>query len=157
MELRAFKIEDTDGVIALIDGIYREYGDRVHLEKAEADLKDIPAHFDSGHFMVLDDGSGGIVGTVAIAPAGDEPKAFYVKRLYLHPDVRGQGWADVMIDWTTEMARDRGARRLQLWSDVRFERAHAFYTKRGFHHDGRVRTMNDAWTPYREHFYTMEL
>ena len=155
MTLRPFEIEDTDSVIALIDGIYHEYGDRVHLEQAEADLKDIPAHFSPGHFMVLDEG--GVFGTVAIAPAANDEKTCYLKRLYLHPECRGQGWADTMVDWAIDTARGLGAHRLQLWSDVRFERAHAFYTKRGFQHDGRVRVMNDAWAPYREYFYTMEL
>ena len=156
MTLRSFEIEDAGAVIALIDGIYHEYGDRVHLEQAEADLNDIPAHFRPGHFMVLDEG--GIFGTVAISPsgAGDE-KTCYLKRLYLHAEYRGQGRADTMVDWAIDTARGLGALRLQLWSDVRFERAHAFYTKRGFHRDGRVRTMNDAWAPYREYFYTMEL
>jgi len=152
--LRPFEIEDTDAVIALIDGIYREYGTRVHLEQAEADLKDIPAHFSPGHFMVLDER--GIFGTIAIAPDMNK-KTCLLKRFYLHPERRGQGWADTMVDWAIDTARGLGARQLHLWSDLRFERAHAFYAKRGFRHDGRVRDMNDAWAPYSEYFYTLEL
>ncbi len=156
MKLRPFQIEDTDAVIALIDSVYREYGDRVHLEKSEADLKDIPAHFQPGHFMVLEKDHV-IHGTVAIARSADENDACFLKRLYLAPESRGQGWADSMVDWAFDKARGLGATRLHLWSDVRFERAHSYYAKRGFQHDGRVRTMNDSWAPYREYFYTTHL
>lgn len=156
MQLRPFQIEDTDAIIALIDSVYREYGDRVHLEKSEADLKDIPAHFQPGHFMVLENNDA-IHGTVAISPSIDGVEECYLKRLYLNPEFRGQGWADSMVDWAFEKARRLGAKRLHLWSDVRFERAHAYYAKRGFRHDGRVRTMNDSWAPYREYFYTIDL
>lgn len=156
MRLRPFHIDDTDAVIALIDGVYHEYGDRVHLEKSEADLMDIPAHFEPGHFMVLDN-DGAIYGTVAISPSAEGNDVWFLKRLYLDSDLRGQGWADSMMDWAFDMARRLGAKHLHLWSDVRFERAHAFYTRRGFHHDGRVRTMNDGWAPYREYFYARDL
>lgn len=154
MELRGFKPEDTEGIIALIDGIYREYGDRVHLEQAEADLKDIPAHFEPGNFQVLDD-VGTVRGTVAIAADGAD--VCYLKRLYLDSGLRGQDWADTLLEWAVDAARGLGAQRMALWSDVRFGRAHRFYHKHGFERDGRVRTMNDAWEPYSEYFYAKEL
>ncbi len=106
--------------------------------------------------MVLEN-DGAIHGTVALSPASDDNDTCFLKRLYLDPELRGQGWADSMMDWAFDAARGQGAKRMHLWSDVRFERAHAFYVKRGFNHDGRVRTMTDAWAPYREYFYTMDL
>ena len=45
MKLRPFQDSDTQSVIALIDGIYSSYGFKIHLAGAEADLKNVTAHF----------------------------------------------------------------------------------------------------------------
>jgi RimJ/RimL family protein N-acetyltransferase len=50
-----------------------------------------------------------------------------------------------------------GHTRIELWSDTRFERAHRFYTKHGFEHDGTIRHMTDAFAPYDELFFYKEL
>jgi hypothetical protein len=42
---------------------------------------------------------------------------------------------------------------VELWSDTRFTRAHAFFARHGFQRDGRVRSMDDGWLPYQEYFY----
>lgn len=152
MKLRPYRDGDKDAVIALIDGVYREYNDRVHLEQAEADLLDIPANFAPGHFMVLDD-NGAIRATIAISPDDSRPGVCFLKRLYLATDLRGTGAGTQLLNWFLETARGLDMHRAELWSDVRFERAHAFYHKHGFLNDGTVRDMNDSWQPYREYFY----
>lgn len=156
MVLRPFRDGDRDAVIALIDGVYREYADRVHLEKAEADLMDIPANFAPGHFMVLDDG-GAIRATVAYSPDGARPGVCFLKRLYLDAALRGTGAGTRLMEWFFATARGAQMRRAELWSDVRFERAHAFYRKHGFQHVGEVRSMDDSWQPYREYFFWKDL
>ena len=156
MELRSFRESDTEAVIALIDAVYREYDDRVYLEGAEADLKEVSEYFGDDLFQVLDDG-GAVRGTIAIAAGEDGTETWFLKRLYLDPTLRGGGWAKQLLDWAVETARARGATRLDLWSDVRFERAHAFYAKHGFTREGEPRTMHDSWQPYQEYFYTRRL
>lgn len=156
MTLREYRHDDKDAVIALIDGIYREYGDRVHLEKSEADLVDIPGNYAPGRFMVLEVDDV-IRATVAIAPDPERPGVCYLKRLYLDARLRGTGAGAHLLGWFLETARAMGMWRAELWSDVRFERAHAFYRKHGFVNDGIVRDMDDSWQPYREYFYARDL
>ncbi len=156
VKLRPYRDGDRDAVIALIDGVYREYNDRVHLDQAEADLMDIPGNFAPGHFMVLDI-NGSIRATVAISPDESRPGVCFLKRLYLAADLRGTGAGTQLLDWFLNTARGLGMRRVELWSDVRFERAHAFYRKHGFQNDGTVRDMDDSWQPYREYFYCRDL
>ncbi len=156
MDLRPYRVDDRDAVIALIDGIYREYADRVHLQKSEVDLTDIPANFAPGHFMVLED-AGPIRATVAISPDPERPGVCFLKRLYLDPRLRGTGTGTQLLDWFLETARGLGMKRAELWSDVRFERAHAFYRKHGFQNNGEVREMDDSWQPYREYFFSKEI
>lgn len=157
MKFRRVTNEDSEGVISLIDSIYREYGDRVCLEGADKDLTDLAAHYDDGRFMVLEDDAGKILGTVALTIRNEEPGCCYMRRLYLHPDLRGGGQGQRLVEWVLTAARRSGATRIEFWSDTRFSRAHSFYGKLGFQHDGTTRTMNDGWEPYDEFFYHLDL
>lgn len=156
MQFRPAAPADSDRIIALLDGIYREYGDRVCLEGSEADLNNLPAHYGDGEFMVLEDADR-IVGTVALTPCDKTANVCWLKRMYLAPDLRGAGVAPKLIDWARDRARALGRTRIQCWSDVRFERAHAFYRKMGFTDTGERRRMTDAFEPYEEFFFSLDL
>lgn len=154
--IRAATNADAESVIALIDRVYREYGDRVHLEKVDRDLVDLENAYARGGFWLLDDGET-VRGTVAITPCNDAPDTCYLKRLYLDPALRGTGWGACLLEHAIGRAQQRGLRRMNFWTDVRFTRAHAFYEKHGFVADGRTRTLDDAWEPYTEFFYSRAL
>lgn len=156
MNLRPFEPKDADGVVALIERVYREYGERICLDNADKDLSDVPGHYGAGRFMVLEKDSQ-VLGTVALAPDGARMDCCFLKRLYLDPELRGEGAGDRLLEWARETGRELGFSRMELWSDVRFERAHAFYKKQGFGFDGAVREMDDGWEPYREYFFYCEL
>lgn len=146
---------DSDGVIALIDSVLREYGDRVHLEKADRDLTEIESTY-NGAFWVLCDGEK-VLGTVAITCDAQSPEVCFLKRLYLSRTLRGTGWGERLLERAIDAARDAGHTRMHFWTDIRFTRAHAFYERRGFVSDGRTRTLDDAWEPYTEYFYSRDL
>lgn len=152
LQLRPYRPADRDAVIALIERIYGEYGERMWLQDADKDLLDIPRHYAGGQFCVLADGDA-VFGTIAFKPAPDRADIAVLKRIYLHPDLRGSGWADRMLTWACDAARACGLVRVEGWSDTRFTRAHAFYRKHGFHSDGTTRTMGDGWAPYQEYFF----
>ena len=156
LQLRPYGETDRDAIIALIEQIYGEYGERMWLQDADKDLLDIPAHYAAGKFCVLADANT-VFGTIAFKPSSERPDAAVLKRIYLHPDLRGAGWADRMLAWACESARACGFTRAEGWSDTRFTRAHAFYRKHGFHSDGTTRTMSDGWAPYQEYFFWREL
>ena len=129
--LRPATEADREGIIALIDRVYRIYGDRICLKGADKDLSEIPLSYRGGHFDVVA-GESRIWGTVALVPAPDTPEVGYLRRMYLDPDLWGSGWGSRLIEWARDRARDMGISRLEFWSDTRFERAHAFYRKCGF-------------------------
>lgn len=156
MIFRPAAAADSAGIIALLDAVFREYGDRVCLEGSEADLEDLPAHYADGEFMVLED-DGRIVGTVALTPCQQQPNVCWLKRMYLAPELRGEGLAPKFIDWARDRTRALGRSQIQCWSDVRFERAHAFYRKHGFNGPARRRRMTDAYDPYEEFFFYLNL
>lgn len=156
MKLRPAEPSDRDGIIALIDSIFREYGDRIFLEDADADLLDIASNYGRGLFQVLEE-QGRVRGTVALVPAADSPGICHLRRMYLDLELRGGGWGGRMMDWARRQALAMGMKRMECWTDTRFARAHAFYEKLGFQHDGRARDMEDGSMPYREYFYSLVL
>ncbi len=156
IEIVAARPEDQPAVIALIDEVYREYGDRVFLQGAEADLQDLQKHYFSndGIFWVVKV-SGEVVGTVAVQKTGPGTRAA-LKRFYLKKAHRGSGIADQMLDTALRWCVANGVSHLYFWSDTRFTRGHRFYQKHGFRR-GPTRTMNDGFLPYREYYFEREL
>jgi putative acetyltransferase len=153
--LRPARAEDAPGIIALVDGVYREYGDRVHLDDADRDLLSLHDFYPGGEAVVLVAGER-VVGLHAVVPL-ETPGLCTFRRLYLLPELRGGGWGERLMRWAIERAAELGFRRVEFWSDTRFERAHRFFARLGFQRDGRTRTLHDSWEPYREYFFWREL
>jgi putative acetyltransferase len=152
--LREYAPRDRDAVVALIDRVYSEYGERLCLENADRDLLKVPSFYGNGNFLVLE-ADGGVVGSVAVALK--EGPVCALKRLYLDSGFRGHDWSRHMLFWAMDRGRACGKRRMELWSDTRFTRAHAFYVKHGFRFDGRIRTMHDNYAPYDEFYFDIDL
>ena len=61
----------------------------------------------------------------------------------MHRSVRRLGLASVLASLVDEEANARGAAFIDLWSDTRFDKAHAFYARMGFEGGTRTRNLND--------------
>lgn len=157
MQLRPFQPNDRAGVIALIDAVYREYGDEICLAKADGDLLEIEDRYlqRGGAFVVLDD-AGAIRGSHAVAPL-EAAGVCTFRRLYLDFPLRGGVWGKRLMQWAVDWAAAAGFRRVEFWSDTRFTRAHRFFERHGFQRDGRIRDMDDGAAPYREYFFSRDL
>lgn len=158
IHLRPAHPADQDAIMALIDTVYREYGDRLCPEQADHDLLDIPGHYFrlGGAFIVLDE-AGQVRGTHAVLPEALRPGVCVFRRLYLAAAWRGGPWGTRLMQWAIDWALDHGMHRVEFWSDTRFTRAHAFFARFGFQRDGRRRTMDDGWMPYQEYFFFRDL
>lgn len=154
MHIRPAVPEDRDAIMALIDTVLHEYGDRLWIEGADSDLLDIEGHYVAvgGAFIVLDEADQ-IRGTHAVVPDAVRPGVCYFRRLYLDAAWRGGPWGQRLMQWTLDWARAHRMHRVEFWPDTRFTRAHAFFARFGFQRDGRIRTMHDGWKPYQEYFY----
>jgi len=157
--LRPAESTDRDAVIQLIDSVYREYGDQVCLGGAEADLLEIPQYYraQSGEFWVLADPAGKIQGTHGVFAKDTSRGVCGFRRLYLARHQRGSSWGWRLMQTAIDFARERGFKRVEFWSDVRFQRAHQFFAKFGFRTDGRRRDKSDGHLPYTELFFYLDL
>ena len=71
----------------------------------------------------------------------DFPGETWLFGMYVGPDARGSGLADLLVDAVEEWARARGARALHLAVALEMSRAISFYRRRGFYDVGDVRYM----------------
>lgn len=158
-QLRPATPSDVPGVIELIDGVYREYQDRIFLEGADGDLLRIDDYYrrPGGEFVVLVDEAARVVAAHAVQPVDKSLGLCTFRRLYMKPELRGSGWGTRMMQWAIDWASAAGFRRVEFWSDTRFTRAHRFFRRLGFQHDGRVRHLDDGAMPYSEYFFWREL
>jgi putative acetyltransferase len=95
----------------------------------------------TGAFWVVEDARSRIKACVAI----DLPEQGVAElhRLYVRPDMRGQGLAKALLDQAEAWAANRAATRILAWSDTRFTKAHRLYLARGYVKLGAGRSLGD--------------
>ncbi|MBL8765226.1 MAG: GNAT family N-acetyltransferase [Phycisphaerae bacterium] len=120
----------------LIDRCYRPYGLRLNLaDECEAHLADPGAYFRArgGEFWILTDPDSNLVATAALdLHDGPPPRLAELKSMYVDPGYRRRGIGRAMTIHVMEAARSRACAQMELWSDTRFEAAHAMYESLGF-------------------------
>jgi GNAT superfamily N-acetyltransferase len=88
------------------------------------------------HRLLVAEHDGAVVGTFHLSQlryvAFGGGKVATIEAVYVHPDMRGAGIGEAMIRWAIDQARQGGCFRLQLTSNKRRHRAHAFYERLGF-------------------------
>jgi putative acetyltransferase len=152
--IRSATPDDEAGILAVIEGVFAEYG---FIFDPRADFPDILS-FDASYgetgaaFFVVEE-EGRIAGTIAIAL--HPPVAAEIKRLYVRAGARGRGLGRELVRTAIAWAREQGARRIELWTDTRFTLAHRLYQRLGFTRGGE-RPLHDV-NRSLEYEYTLEL
>jgi putative acetyltransferase len=133
MMLRPTKPDDTAMIQALVDEIYGEYDCRLYLDEEPHWIDPGPYFRETGgEFWVIEvEGEVRATGAVKLNDADSE-----LKCLYVHPSLRGQGVAPMLIQQAIDHARAAGKEKMFLWTDTRFHTAHHLYRKLGFQEFG---------------------
>lgn len=151
IHIRPAKDSDASALYSLIGEIFSEYqGCVLDPDGLDQDLAQIATHVKErgGEFWVVQK-AGEIVGCAGYTVADHETAE--LKRLYVKKDMRRLGLATRLAGRVFAAARERGAKRIELWSDTRFKEAHGFYRAHGFEPTGETRRLNDPsnTTEYR--------
>jgi ribosomal protein S18 acetylase RimI-like enzyme len=111
-----------------------------------------------GEFFVVEDASARICASIAWdmpdIDADGQPIG-EIHRLYVRPDCQGRGFARRLTHEVEALARSAGARRMILWSDTRFEKAHRLYESLGYRR-GATRALGDI-SGSIEYFFEKDL
>jgi RimJ/RimL family protein N-acetyltransferase len=122
---------DAAGVIALIGRVFAEYSFVYDPAVEVADLVRFGAHYEAprGAFFVVRSG-GLIVGSVGVERLDADTAELH--RLYLDAELRGRRLGRALVEVVLDWCRAHEIRRIILWSDTRFDRAHRLYARMGF-------------------------
>lgn len=133
-----------DGPWNVVRTVFEEYGFEFEVGDYDADVAR-PDQFyvePRGAFAVAEDPAGRVVGCVGITNEGGGE--FELHRLYVLPEARKDGLGRRLVEWVIAEARDRGASRLVLFSDLYLLDAHRLYERMGFRRN-RFRYAPDPW------------
>jgi GNAT superfamily N-acetyltransferase len=134
---------DAPAVIDLIGRVFEEYAFVFDPVVELPDLLAFDRHYGTARaaFYVarLD---GVVVGSVGVERLDGGTAELH--RLYLDARLRGRGLGRALVDQVLDWCRDAGVRHLVLWSDTRFDRAHALYERIGFSRTGERTLPGDA-------------
>ena len=153
LQVRAAVDDDWWGLVALVAGCWSEYEGCVmdaHRECADLLAPATSYAAAGGAFWVVTDGCQNVVGAVGWKPLGSG--AVEMERLYVAPRWRRLGVAGALAGMVESVAAERSAPAVELWSDTRFEAAHAFYEGRGYVLSGPDRSLGDLSKTVEHHF-----
>lgn len=77
----------------------------------------------------------------------DAQPSIYIHRIVTHPNFRGYGIVNLIIDWAKEYAQNNQIEfiRMDTWADN--EKLLAYYTSCGFNHVGSIKVKADSGLP----------
>lgn len=152
-DIRPGRDDDAPALIALVARCWADYpGCIMDLDDEVPELRAIATHYrDRGGALWVEDAVRGMCATKPL-----DAEAWELCKVYVHPAHHGAGLAHHLVDAAEAHARTGGARRMDLWTDTRFDRAHRFYEKRGYVRVGVPRPLHDLSNSW-EHNYTRML
>lgn len=140
MEFIRAEKEDALEIVSLVAEVWREYDCTLNIDIEERHLLDPGDYFRQrgGDFWIVRE-NGILIATAAVSMEKDLAE---MKTLYVKKEARGRGFGTQLTDLAIETAKERGAKRMELWSDTRFIDAHRLYERLGFVRFD-VRDLND--------------
>lgn len=128
--LSPYAPKDQLGFANLVMDVHAEFG-FAYDPDLDADLDDPEAHY---RFILLVKTQDTVVGSAALTKPRDEITT--LKRMYLRPALRGQGWGLRLLEAMVERATVDGCRGIALDTTDRQDAARRLYERAGFqqHH-----------------------
>ncbi len=138
--LRLGRDADGPALIALIETCWSQYPSlRMDVDREMPELHLLATYYGGSLWIAELDQR--VVGMIATRPLGEN--TWEICRVYVDPSLHGSRLGHILLDVAENHAIAHGARRLVLWSDTRFVRAHRFYEKRSYVRHGPIRVLRD--------------
>jgi len=154
--LRYARDDDADAIIELIAAVWSEYPGKTLV--AAVDMPELlhpaSAYAQGGRFWIVE-ANGRIIGTIALMPSA-ERGVVELQKLYVARGMRRNGLGSFLCYLVEREARARGARAIELWSDVKLLDAHHRYEQLGYRRGEALKHYNDTSATVRS-YYRKEL
>jgi putative acetyltransferase len=150
--LRFARDDDATAIIALISAVWSEYPGKTLVAAVDMPelLEPASAYAQGGRFWVVET-NGEIIGTIALQPSA-EPGVVELQKLYVARGVRRNGLGGFLCHLVEREARERGARAIELWSDVKLLDAHRRYERLGYRRGEALKTYDDTSGTVRSYY-----
>ena len=152
-KIRDGRDEDAWDLVGLVAACWSEYpGCVLDVHGEEPDLLEIASAYrrKGGRFWVVE-AAGRLVASIGLAPA-PEPGGVLLQKLYVARASRRQGLGQQLVGLVEAESGARGASRVELWTDTRFEPAHRLYEKLGYTRNGATRDLHDLSHSVEYHY-----
>jgi putative acetyltransferase len=128
--IRPYRQGDDAQICSVIQKCFEEYGFTWEPDDYNSDTADIQSNYidRGGWFWVMEDDEQ-MIATAGLMPENDG--ACELWRMYLNADYRGKKLGYRLLDFIVAFARDKGFKRMDIWSDVKLIDAHRLYRKYG--------------------------
>lgn len=144
VEIRPGRDDDAAAFIDIVSSCWAEYpGCVTDIDGEVPELRRLATYAAGrGGAVWASEVDGKVVGMICTYPLA-EGDGWELAKMYLHRSYRGADIAQALVRGAEAYARAHGARRMRLWTDTRFDRAHRFYEKRGYVRSGPIRVLDD--------------
>ena len=135
-------LRDPPGIVALIGLCFSDYPDCfLDVDREERGLLAPSRSYDRFWVVTWQDR---VLGTIALGEHEvDGEPGVELKKLYVHPWLRGRGMGRRLCLLVEDHARSTRRGLIELWTDTRFETAHAMYAHLGYRRTGEIRPLHD--------------
>lgn len=132
--VRPYLEVDAAATRALVERVLAEFGLALDPRGVDRDLEDVDGSYRrrGGEFWVVEDSTGRVVGTCGVWPHPTDEMLCELRKMYLHPDLRGRGIGLRLLELALAHARGAGFRRMELETNSAMTAAMALYRRAGF-------------------------
>jgi putative acetyltransferase len=113
--IREWQERDRIPAAEVISTVLAQYGLGWEPEGADIDVIEVKQHYQHGEFWVVEH-QGTVVGTAAYYPVARGENAVEIRKMYLQPQVRGQGLGRFLLQALEARIKERGFE--QIWVET---------------------------------------
>lgn len=132
--IRPWQPQDRDEIAAIVRSALSEYGLPWQPESVDRDVIEVEQHYHAqgGELWVIEHPER-LVGSGGFFPIARHPGAVELRKMYIRPEMRGQGLGGFMVQMLEQVIAARGFEAIWIETSSRFQGAIRLYERQGYH------------------------